>query len=417
MRNAALGICLIMTLCGATAAQSTETVLYAFNGSPDGSAPSGGLEFDSAGNIYGTTVLGGTHCLAQGGCGTVYELTPSANGYTESVLYTFCTTGNRYTCPDGAQPLGGLILDKSGNLFGTTSLGGRGQGTVFELSPPVIPGGAWTETVLWAFGGHKGDGAGPYQGKLNRDAAGNLYGTTELGGSHGLGTVFELTPNGNGGWNESVLVSFSGKNGSNPQYGVAIDQLGNLYGTAHTGGVVNSTCSSGCGTVYELMPTTKGWTGRILYAPTGVDGGYPTSSISIDAHGNLYGTLAYRGMSGCYADEGCGAVFELAPNHHGGFNRYSFLFDGQGNDGGNPFGGVLVDNQTGALYGTTYGGNNVYELNHGAETVLYQFCSQPSCADGTSPSAGTLVSRDGLLYGVTPSGGNAYNGVVYSVTK
>jgi len=405
-------------LCVCALGQSTESVLYSFQGAPDGGYPSGGLLFDEAGNIYGTTVGGGANCAKYGGCGIVYELSPTVSGYTETVIYDFCPTIVNGRCPDGAQPWGGLIADRFGNLYGTTFLEGSANlGVVFELSPPQVQGGAWTEKTLWSFGVRKNDGERPFQGKLNWDAMGNLYGTTEFGGSHGDGTVFELNPDGNGGWNEKVLLSFGGADGVNPQYGIAVDGSGNLYGTASFGGIVNSACSAGCGTVFELSPSADGWDGRMLYKPTGVNGANPNSSISIDSKGNLYGTLQFAGDAGCYVNDGCGGVFRLSPTSGGGFVRTSFLFDGQGNNGGNPWAGVLPDSGQDAVFGTTYWGNNVFEVKGHTETVLYQFCSQPKCTDGNQPLAGTVVSHDGLLYGVTGYGGDFNSGVVYSVTK
>ncbi len=413
MKKPIVCLCLSLLFCAAAVAQSTETVLYSFAGRPDGVSPSGGLLFDSAGNIYGTTVSGGTHsCTYNVGCGTVYELTPSANGYIETILYNFCGTNNSSTCNDGANPSGGLIWDRFGNLYGATFGGGIGDGIVFELSPPVSQGNSWTETTLWEFGIRKNDGIHPYQGRLNWDTAGNLYGTTWDGGSHGDGTVFELSPNGSGGWNEKVLLNFSGANGEAPVYGVAIDAAGNLYGTAPYGGPVTASCSSGCGTVFELSPAANGWIRRLIYGPTGMNGSNPFSTLSIDSEGNLYGTLAYGGESGCYADRGCGVLFRLAPNSEGEFKKYSVLLNAQT---GNPMAGVAVG-ADGGLIGTSYWGNNVYEIKNGTAATLYQFCSQPACADGTDPSAGIPVLHNGIIYGNTLGGGEFGNGVVYSVS-
>jgi uncharacterized repeat protein (TIGR03803 family) len=398
--------------------QASESVLYSFgSNSTDGTYPIGGLLFDSAGNLYGTTTGGGQYCHSSGyyGCGTVYKLSPSATGWNETVLYNFCTTGNENSCPDGAQPQDGLIFDAVGNLYGTTESGGAtGFGTVFELSPPSLPGAQWTETVLWTFGGQKkGDGAYPSDGKLNWDKHGNLYGTTIVGGKENLGTVFELSAS-SGEWNESVLHSFDGADGNFPWFGVAIDQSGNLYGTTNIGGIVNtySVCASGCGLVYQLKPSNHGWTETVLYKFDGNDGARPYSPISIDQSGNLYGTFEYGGNSvGC--EYGCGGVFKLSPNGTGGLTKYSFDFDGQ--NGSNPESGVLVDNASGALFGTT--GGEVYLIQGKKETVLYQFCSQPYCTDGESPQGGTLISRGNALYGVTVDGGANQEGVVFSISK
>ena len=187
--------------------------------------------------------------------GTVFELSPVGEGqWTETILHSFCSEPD---CSDGAFPEAGLILDGAGNLYGTTSNGGTVWGTVFELSPPPQQGGTWTETVLYAFGGNTtGDGCYP-EGKLVFDGAGNLYGTTSQcgGGTVSAGTVFELTPAGDGTWNEIVLHRFCAgggnfSDGADPLAGVVFDQAGNLYGTAYAGGARGI----GPGTVYELSP-------------------------------------------------------------------------------------------------------------------------------------------------------------------
>jgi uncharacterized repeat protein (TIGR03803 family) len=408
-------ITIAMLVCGfshlsfgqtATDSQATETVLWNFGHDGDGASPSGRLIFDASGNIFGTTEVGGTNCLSNGGCGTVFELSPSASGWTETVLYDFCSAT---FCSDGSIPFAGLVFDKQGNLYGTTWEGGsRGVGTVFELSPP-LQGGQWTETVLWSFGSTKTDGAYPRLGALNWDTAGNLYGTTELGGANGLngqGTVYELSPNSIGGWTETIIHSFDGQNGDGPDYGVAIDSAGNLYGTTVEGG------SAGLGLVYMLSPSSSGkWKETVVYTFKGQNGANPVSPISIDASGNLYGTFSSGGRGSCLYGT-CGGVFKLTPKMGGGVSESSFLFDGQ--DGGNAYSGVLLDDQTGNLFGTTQGGNDVYAIRGTKETVLYTFCSLPDCADGVYP--GPLTYHDGKLYGVAGAGGIYENsGVVYSL--
>ena len=226
----------------------TETVIYSFDNTqshPDGAAPKAGLIMDSNGNLYGTTVTGGAgtygNCTAAG-CGTVFELFRSAEGrWSESVLYSF--NGGAF---DGANPNAELLLDPSGNLFGTTLAGGTSNsGTVFELSP--TESGAWKESVIHKFGS-AGDGSGPHSG-LTRDSRGNLYGTTYIGGAHGGGTVFKLSPVVNDVWTETVLWGFGGRgDGKNPYGGVVIDSDGNLYGTTNIGG------SHTYGTVFKLVP-------------------------------------------------------------------------------------------------------------------------------------------------------------------
>jgi uncharacterized repeat protein (TIGR03803 family) len=198
-----------------------ETVLYSFLGGNDGEYPQyGDLVFDQAGNIYGTTWGGGSHegFCTEYGCGTVFELSPSNGGWAESVLYRF--QGNN----DGEAPYAGVVFDTAGNIYGTTLVGGTGgEGTVYELTPSAS---GWTETILYNFGDGL-DGGQPY-GALIFDQSGNLYGTTSMGGSQGGGTVYQLTPS-NGGWNFNALYSFNAYMG--PLATLAMDASGRLYGT------------------------------------------------------------------------------------------------------------------------------------------------------------------------------------------
>jgi uncharacterized repeat protein (TIGR03803 family) len=222
-------------------ADGTESVLHAFQGS-DGLNPRGNLIADASGNLYGTTIEGGNLAACGGaGCGTVFELQP--NGM-ETTLYAF--QGGS----DGASPQAGLIEDSTGNFYGTTVGGGIftcvngsiGCGVVFKLAPDG------TETVLHAFQGGS-DGDLPRSG-LIADKIGNLYGTTTAGGPNGYGTVFELTPDGT----ETVLYSFkAGNDGNFPIGGVNMDKTGNLYGTTTYGGGPHCK-GEGCGTVFKLAP-------------------------------------------------------------------------------------------------------------------------------------------------------------------
>jgi uncharacterized repeat protein (TIGR03803 family) len=287
----------------------TETTLYSFSGRPDGSNPGAGLILDAASNLYGTTLGGGAY-----GYGTVFELTPTGGGnWSETVLHSF---GNG---TDGYGPWAGLIFDAAGNLYGTTTGGGANyEGTVFELTPTA--GGGWTEQVLYNFN-NGNDGWQPYA-SLIFDAAGNLYGTTTGGGNgngncgnSGCGTAFELTPTAGGGWTQQVLHNFNnnGPDGWLPYAGVIFDDSGNLYGTTFYGGTYDS-CPGGilyCGMVFELTPTAGGtWTERVLYNfGSGTDGANPAGTLIFDAAGNLYGPT-YGG--GTLAD---GTVFELTPVH------------------------------------------------------------------------------------------------------
>jgi uncharacterized repeat protein (TIGR03803 family) len=213
----------------------TESVLHIFAAGSDGGNPGGGVILDNAGNLYGTTQLGGGYGCGGYGCGTVFEMTPSGNQWTETILYSF------HGGSDGNWPTGGLIADHSGNLYGAAPLGGAfGGGTVFELSPS---NGNWTFNLLYSLTG----GDGPW-GSLVMDAAGNLYGATNEEGAYGVGTVFKLTPSG-GGWTYTDLYDFTGGNdGEYPICSVILDANGNIYGTAAGGGAY------GYGVVWEITP-------------------------------------------------------------------------------------------------------------------------------------------------------------------
>jgi uncharacterized repeat protein (TIGR03803 family) len=272
----------------------TETILYRFSGGSDGDGPEAPVIFDQAGNIYGTTVSGGS-----ANDGVVFKLTKSGSGWTESVLHSFSGP------PDGASPASGLVFDQASNLYGTTVAGGSslGGGVVFELTPS---GAGWTETILHTFD-YSTDGAGAYGGVIF-DPAGNLYGTTAYG-PIGNGSVFELTPSG-GQWNFSLLHALtSGQEGvPGPLGPLAMDAAGNLYGTTYQGGdVYGVTCEYGCGSVFKLAPSGGGWLYSLLYAFTADDDGFPVDGPILDQSGNLYGTA-----SGTFGGYG-GGVFEITP--------------------------------------------------------------------------------------------------------
>ncbi|MFZ0704704.1 MAG: choice-of-anchor tandem repeat GloVer-containing protein [Candidatus Korobacteraceae bacterium] len=279
-----------------------ETTLHQFSGSPDGQYPGfGDLIWDPMGDIYGTTQNGGTSDL-----GTVYEMTKSGNNWTETPIYSF-------TGPDGDFPFGGVILDSSGNLFGTTASGGLyGYGTVFELT--YTKGTGWTETVLYNFQ-NLSDGEEPLGG-LVMDAAGNLYGSAAYGGSEGGGTVFELSPVGNT-WAFTLLYSLSGQQDMycpeytlGPNAPLTIDGAGNLYGTTFCDG------ANDLGNIFKLTNTQNGWEYTSLHDfAGGTDGAWPASNVTIDTDGTLYGTATHGGMvSGqCGGSDGCGVVWMLKP--------------------------------------------------------------------------------------------------------
>jgi uncharacterized repeat protein (TIGR03803 family) len=328
-------------------------VLYNFTGAPDGAGPLGVVTADSEGNFYGTTLNGGT-----AKAGVVYKVDRAGQ---ETVLYSF--TGGTMIYPNG------VIRDSAGNLYGTTIVGGTsGQGVVFKLDT------AGQYTVLHTFTGRNdgGDGGGP-RGVI-RDSEGNLYGTTGGGGTgcapYGCGVVFKLDTAGQ----YTVLYSFKGgADGGEPFAGVIRDSAGNLYGTTSEGGDLSACDGFGCGVVYKL--DTSGQY-AVLYAFTGgADGSLPEASVIRDSAGNLYGTTSAGGDTACY--QGCGVVFEVTPAGH----ERVYEFTGAP-DGATPLAGVIRDS-AGNLYGTTdlggsaggyFGGGVVYKVDAaGHETVLYTF--------------------------------------------
>jgi uncharacterized repeat protein (TIGR03803 family) len=272
-----------------------ETVLYTFTGGADGRQPTARLLLDAAGNLYGTTLLGGnigSNCTS--GCGTVFKLTQGSSGWTESVVYAFAG-GN-----DGVSPYDGLTADASGNLYGTTSAGGSSaSGTVFKLTPGS---GGWTESMLHTFSGGS-DGKSPYGGVI-LDPSGNVYGTAFQGGNLGFGIVFELLPIAQGSWKERVVHTFANTPSANPVAGLVMDQSGNLFGTTVAGA---KSCSGGCGTLFKLSPASgHGWIYAVVHTfGHGTDGYHPTGDLILDASGNLYGTTQAGGA------QGAGLIFEI----------------------------------------------------------------------------------------------------------
>ena len=332
----------------------TLTVLHDFSGGSDGSDPFADLLMDSSGNLYGTTLYGGSALY-----GIVFELVynSSNSSYTERVLHSFGPIGTG----GGVYPNGGLIMDSSGNLYGTTSAGGPlGCGVVFELSPPATSGGSWTEQTLYEFTGGTSDGKSP-NGGLIMDSSGNLYGTTVIGGPAN-GTVFEVSPpaTSGGSWTENVLYSFKGvpSDGNFPVAGLIMDSSGNLYGTTRDGGASPTCVNAGCGTVFELSPpATSGgnWTENLLHSFSIFDGAGPSAGLIMDSSGNLYGTTEVGGSGGV------GTVFEVSPPATMGGSwteNVLYSFKGVPTDGYRPVGG-LITGSSGNLYGTTTSGGSI----------------------------------------------------------
>ncbi len=401
-RLAAAFALIALLLLGSTLVASAQQAkaLHSFTGGADGQNPIGGVAIDGSGNLYGTTVYGGTDRY-----GTVFELTPAANGtWTHKVLYSFLNDGK-----DGIEPEATVVLDAKGNLYGTTYYGGTyGFGTVFELSP--VSGGGWSEKVLHSFNHTPKDGYEPYFG-VTLDAAGNVYGTTEFGGAYNVGAVFELSPNTSGGWTETIIHSFR-NNGTDaywPLTRLTIDAAGNIYGTT-----IGGTTHLGYGTVFELSPRTGGgWTEKVLHNFTATtDGIAPYGGVALDSLGNLYGT-AWQG--GTY---GNGTVFEMSPGTNGSWTEAP-IFNFNGSDGSQPFWGVSLD-ALGNLYGTTAlgGGSSgrssiVFELSrlsgeNWTEKILYTY--------GAGLSSGVIADSKGNVYGMTYGGGAYSDGAVFEVT-
>ena len=321
-----------------------------------------------------------------------------------------------FSSTDGAYPASAITFDGQGNIYGTTQRGGTyDSGVAFELSP-TNPGG-WTETVLHNFG--SGDDGNDPHSNLVFDGAGNLYGTTAgSGGTRRGGTVFKLTP-GVSGWTETILYSFpasiSGPDGDSPVGGVVMDGAGNLYGNTAFGG------ATGNGAAYELLPSNGGYKERLIYSFNGSDGWEPSSGIVMDHSGNLYGTTTAGGDTiGCY----CGLVFELTKNSNRKWTE-NVLHSMAATDGGSPLGPVVFDG-AGNLYaaaqsGGTFAQGTIFMLTPTStgpwnETILHQFDFQyPDGKDGQSPYAGVIFNH-GRVFGTTLSGGIYDSGIVFRIT-
>jgi len=283
-----------------------ETLLHAFAGSQDGSTPFGDLLADGDGNLYGTTRYGPGPGHSSGS-GIVFKLNRK-DDWSEKKLYEFAGA------PDGADPYAGLTSDGHGNFYGTAFNGGNTNsncwqgscGTVFMLSPQTS--GGFTEKLLHTFcSGSCRDGGNPKAGVIF-DKRGNLYGTT-IRNAGSKGTIFQLSPNSDGTWTETVIHTFHDSHGDDPDGGLLFDQKGNLYGATDVGGIVESDCPAGCGTVYKLSPKSAGaWTESVLhYFGRAGDGNHPRRNLIMDKAGNLYGVTPTGGQYGQ------GTVFKITP--------------------------------------------------------------------------------------------------------
>jgi uncharacterized repeat protein (TIGR03803 family) len=394
--------------------QGQTTVIHSFYG-PDGANPDTGLITDGAGNLYGTTSIGGHtggDCGTVGwpyfaGCGEVFKLSKYGSTWILIPIHQF--QGGS----DGKEPEGRVIFGPDGSLYGTTAGGGWGFGTVFNLRPSAHASpnalGGWTETVLYRFAGGA-DGASP-EGDLTFDQAGNIYGTTQGGGPASAGTVYKLTRS-SGGWTESVLYSFTGgRDGYHPLGGVILDQYGSLYGTTMEGGDFTCDQRATCGTLFALAPSGNGWQEYVLYSfQGGNDGYYPRAGLTLDQSGTvLYGTASTGG-----ALDG-GTVFA--------FNGvFSLIYSLQGVGPFPPVGPVsnLTLDVAGNLYGTTRedgnGTGSVFKLtpsDGGWQFTSYDF------EGGYLIQSNVILGPEGKLYG-TANGGVCYPpsscGTVWEIT-
>jgi hypothetical protein len=403
MKRFALSLLLLF----GTLAFAGESVLYSFQGGSDGYLPVGGLVSDQNGNLYGVTEYGGTGSCLDGtvaGCGIVFELSPDGKGgWTETVIYTF--TGGA----DGQYPLYGLILDNQGNLYGTTeglpSLRCSPTcGSVFELSPGAS---GWSINVLHAFRG-KQDG-GILQGGVLMDSAGHLYGTTSVFGPKGNGTTFELSNSGRG-WTLKTLHAFGeSPDGKQPGGLLVLSPNGTIYGTTQDGGTTN------LGVFYSLsLNKSRNWTERVLYSFQGGKDGSDPIGLTADLKGNLYGVSPDEPF--------WGDVFQFSRNLKGNWVKktlYTFRPPHQ-NGPEDPNGPVSID-QSGNIYGTTsHGGpfpgeaGTVYELTppksgyQWSEALIFVFPSNGTYGD--TPTGQLLLDGKGNIYGVTELGGNGCSG-------
>ena len=400
---AVLAFVFALALVMTPAQAQTFTVLHTLNGTTDGSDPVSGLVSDQQGNLYGAAAGGGISNCDGAGCGTVFKLSRHGSGWIFSVLYRFTGAG------DGSNPEAPLAIAPDGSLYGTTYFGGIdgcrsgwGCGTVFKLSPPPSVCAAvaceWTKTTLYEFTGQT-DGEYPL-GQLTFDQAGNVYGTASNSLSDQYeGSVFELTPS-NGGWTFNLLYAFPWPGSGYPDGGVVFDSQGNLWGVQGYGGTNN--CSDddyNCGSVYELSPSSSGWTETTVFEFNTSTGGHPTGTLVADQSGNFYGTLDSDGPHQI-ADSGAGGVFQFVPS--GG--EFNLLYSATGYPGNNagPYGGVVMDmggNLYAAAEGVGYSGF-VFELSplygRWVFTNLHNFTGG---SDGATPVGPLALDAEGNVYG------------------
>ncbi len=395
---------LFATLFIAVTAYASEKVIFPFG--VDSAFPNTALTSDSAGNLYGAANVGIEKCPI------LYELSPASNGaWTETILYTF-----QNCFKTGIDPIGALTVDKAGNIFGALYGFGPadGSGVVYELVKQAD--GTFTYKPLHNFGGDEG---GPL-GDFAWDSSGNIYGATFHDSTTFQGEVFELSPQPNGSWKDTILYTFPSPNGvGSPVGSVIFDGKGNLYGATFYG--IGNYDGDSRGAIYELSPQSGGrWKFSILYNFKISDKTqFPNSRLIFDSSGNLYGTSQGSNFYG--------TIFEVSPSTSGSWTEKTIHMFTSGSDGGNTIGNLTLDTN-GNLYGTTYSGGlgcnqslcgTVYKLtpqSGGAwnESISHAF---QSATDGSIPYTGLFLGNDGDLYGTTYHGGSRYGyGTVYQIT-
>jgi uncharacterized repeat protein (TIGR03803 family) len=408
----------------------TFNIIHQFctpDGCSDGGSSTAPLLADSSGNLYGTAG-GGTQ-----NNGIVYEMSPGTkNAWNYQILYSFCALTN---CADGSFPEGQVIIDKKGNLYGTTYFGGASnKGVAFELV--YKKGAPYTLKVLYNFCSQAScaDGENPgngfaYQGSEANapyDGKSPLFSTTFEGGPYGNGLVFSLSAHGggNGSWAEKTVHAFCAggglcSDGALPVNSLLFDSKGNLYGSTAGGGV------NGSGEVFELSPKGKKWKETLLYSfcsqPDCADGG-GGSSLVFDGSGDIYGAVDSGGLPNC-GGAGCGVAYKLTPSGktYKFTQLYSFCSQPNCTDGYTPNGNLVLD-ASGNLFGDTFsGGSNSFEQHGGGVLfessgtnyqVLHTFCISP-CDDGGNSTGGVVSDTSGNLYGTTANYGNPGGGTIF----
>jgi uncharacterized repeat protein (TIGR03803 family) len=400
-------------LCPMIAQAQALAVIHNFTGGSDGDYPYSGVTLDRAGNLEGTASGGGINYQ-----GAVYKLTHGGSGWIVSSLYEF-TGGNDGAHPEARVIVGpdGNLYGTTVAGGSNNNCGGEypGCGTVFELSPPATICKSiqcpWNETVLYRFPGGPSGGV-PGAGDLVFDSQGNIYGTTEYGGGNDTGTVYELTRS-NGTWVHSVIYKFTGgQDGGYPMAGLIVDAAGNLYGTTQRGGIGNG------GTVYELSPLGSGWTETTLHAMNpATEGEYIQAGLIFDSAGNLYGAAAAGGL------DGSGSVFKLThdgADWNLSVLYYNFGVGGGGYEG--PAASLAVD-QSGALYGTSVGWNDgdnfgtIFKLTPSNGGWVYKLLHQFDITDGDYVFGGVTLDASDNLYGTAYEGGGLGGGAVWRLTQ